>query len=98
MIEIVREWIERPDAFGGFVLDGFPRTVAQAAALDRIMDGRDDALIVIDIAVPEAELVRRLGFAPDLRGLQNERRQLRGSRWRCARASGAATRSGGGIS
>ena len=60
MIGIVRERLERPDARGGFVLDGFPRTVAQAAALDGIMAGRDP-LIVVDIVVPEAELVRRLG-------------------------------------
>ena len=60
MIGIVRERLERPDAVGGFVLDGFPRTVAQASALDGIMTGRD-ALIVLDIVVPEAELVRRLG-------------------------------------
>ena len=60
MIGIVRERLERPDALGGFVLDGFPRTVAQAAALDAIMVGRDP-LIVVDIVAPEAELVRRLG-------------------------------------
>jgi adenylate kinase len=60
MIGIVRERLERPDAVDGFVLDGFPRTVAQAAALDGIMTGRDP-LIVVDIVVPEAELVRRLG-------------------------------------
>ena len=60
MIGIVRERLERDDALRGFVLDGFPRTVAQASALDDIMDGREP-LIVIDIVVPEAELVRRLG-------------------------------------
>jgi adenylate kinase len=60
MIGIVRERLERKDAIGGFVLDGFPRTVAQASALDEIMIGRDP-LIVVDIVVPEAELVRRLG-------------------------------------
>ena len=60
MIEIVRERLERPDALGGFILDGFPRTVAQATALDAIMDGRD-TLIIVDIAVAEDELMRRLG-------------------------------------
>ena len=60
MIGIVRQRLERPDALGGFVLDGFPRTVGQATALDTIMDGRGP-LIVVDIVVPEAELVRRLG-------------------------------------
>jgi adenylate kinase len=60
MIGIVRARLEREDAIGGFVLDGFPRTVAQAVVLDEIMTGRDP-LIVVDIVVPEAELVRRLG-------------------------------------
>ena len=59
MVGIVRERLDQPDAAPGFILDGFPRTVAQAAALDAIMAGRDP-LIVVDIAVPEAELVRRL--------------------------------------
>ena len=60
MIGIVTERLARPDAANGFVLDGFPRTVAQAEALDRLMAGRDP-LIVLDIVVPESELARRLG-------------------------------------
>lgn len=59
MIGIVGERLTRPDVESGFILDGFPRTVAQATALDGLMTGRDP-LIVIDIVVPEAELVRRL--------------------------------------
>jgi adenylate kinase len=59
MIGIVKERLDRDDARAGFVLEGFPRTVAQASALDTIMTGRDP-LIVIDIVVPETELVRRL--------------------------------------
>ena len=61
MIGIVTERLGRPDAERGFVLDGFPRTVAQAAALDTLMAGRDP-LIVLDIVVPESELARRLGM------------------------------------
>ena len=53
MIDIVTERLARQDVKNGFVLDGFPRTVVQAKALD--------ALIVLDIVVPESELVRRLG-------------------------------------
>ena len=59
MIGIVRERLDRDDARNGFVLDGFPRTVAQAEALDGVMGGRAP-LIVVDIDVPEVELVRRL--------------------------------------
>jgi adenylate kinase len=61
MIGIVRERLMKPDAMSGFVLDGFPRTVAQAQALDTIMTERGKGpLIVIDVVVPEAELVKRL--------------------------------------
>ena len=60
MIGIVKERLDRPDAASGFVLDGFPRTVAQAQALDGIMHGRSP-LVIVDIDVPEAELIRRLG-------------------------------------
>jgi adenylate kinase len=62
IIAIVAERLARPDAKPGFVLDGFPRTVAQAQALDELMARSDNGpLIVIDVAVPEQELVRRLG-------------------------------------
>jgi adenylate kinase len=60
IIGVVRERLAKDDVRNGFILDGFPRTVAQAQALDGLMDGRDP-LVVIDIAVPEEELVRRLG-------------------------------------
>jgi adenylate kinase len=61
IIAIVRDRLMRADSHRGFVLDGFPRTVGQACALDAIMDERSHGpLIVVDLVVPEPELVRRL--------------------------------------
>jgi adenylate kinase len=59
MIGIVKERLGRPDAVRGIVLDGFPRTVAQAHALDDMLDD-DSPLIVIDVEVPEDVLALRL--------------------------------------
>jgi adenylate kinase len=62
MIAIVRDRLRQPDTARGFVLDGFPRTRAQADALDAIVAERDNGpLIVVNIVVPQDELVRRLG-------------------------------------
>lgn len=62
MIGLVRERTLEPDAAHGFVLDGFPRTVPQADALDAMLKGRKKKLdAVISLSVDEDELVRRLG-------------------------------------
>jgi adenylate kinase len=61
MIGLVRERIAEPDAATGFVLDGFPRTVPQAEALDRLLEGRGERVsAAVSLTAPEAELVRRL--------------------------------------
>jgi adenylate kinase len=59
IIGVVRERLAKADAQRGFILDGFPRTVAQARALDALMEGRPP-LIIVDIVVPETDLVERL--------------------------------------
>jgi adenylate kinase len=59
MIGVVKERLEKKDADAGFVLDGFPRTVAQAEALDKMLD-QSAPLVIVDIEVPEDVLVRRL--------------------------------------
>lgn len=59
MIGIVRERLAQRDAQAGFVLDGFPRTTGQAAALDALV-ARRGPLVVVEIVVPEDVLVERL--------------------------------------
>jgi adenylate kinase len=56
VIALVRERVQEKDCENGFILDGFPRTVEQAGALETI--AAVDA--VIDIAVPDDHLVKRL--------------------------------------
>jgi adenylate kinase len=60
-IGMLLERIERPDASAGIMLDGFPRTIPQAEALDRALQGRGEAIdAVLYIVVPEKELMLRL--------------------------------------
>ena len=58
VIGIIKERLKAEDCKNGFILDGFPRTVAQAKALDDMgiaMDG------VVDIEVADEDIIRRLG-------------------------------------
>jgi adenylate kinase len=59
MIAIVTERLSRPDTLPGFVLDGFPRTVAQARALDGMVNDRAP-IVVVNIEMPEETLIERL--------------------------------------
>jgi len=60
-IAMVRERLRQPDCDDGVILDGFPRTLAQAEALDKILASRPRTLAgVLYINVPDEELVRRL--------------------------------------
>lgn len=60
MISIVAERLAQPDTAAGFVLDGFPRTLPQAAALSSMVAHRG-GLRVIALVVHADEVVRRLG-------------------------------------
>ena len=61
VVGIISDRIEQDDARNGFILDGFPRTVPQAAALDRILKSKGLALdAVIELRVDEAALIKRI--------------------------------------
>lgn len=61
VVGMVKERLSQPDCKGGFLLDGFPRTVAQAEALDETLKSMGIKLDgVINIAVPREKLMERL--------------------------------------
>ncbi|SFB83075.1 adenylate kinase [Streptomyces aidingensis] len=60
-VGMAAERMARPDASEGFVLDGFPRNIAQAEALDTLLRETSRKLdAVLDLEVPEDEVVRRI--------------------------------------
>ncbi len=61
VIKLIADRVEQPDAARGFILDGFPRTVAQAKALGAMLERKGMALdAVIELKVDEQALVRRM--------------------------------------
>ncbi|MCB8904078.1 MULTISPECIES: adenylate kinase [unclassified Streptomyces] len=60
-IGMAKDRMEQQDAVNGFLLDGFPRNVAQAEALDVVLKAEDMQLdAVLDLEVPEDEVVKRI--------------------------------------
>ena len=61
VIGIVEERLSQPDCEKGFILDGFPRTVPQAEALDKILEKMGKKIdYVINLVVPDVEILKRL--------------------------------------
>jgi adenylate kinase len=60
-INMVRDRLAEGDAADGFLLDGFPRTVPQAVALDKLLANLGDSLdLVMELVVDDDEVIRRL--------------------------------------
>lgn len=76
MIGLIRERISQPDARPGFLLDGFPRTVEQAVALDGLLKGNEKRLsTVVNLSVPEAVLIDRLAGRSGQENRSDDRRE-----------------------
>jgi adenylate kinase len=78
--KLVEDRIEQPDAAAGFILDGFPRSVEQALALDEMLKNHDTKLdAVLEFSVSEHELFERLksrGRADDTEEVIHNRMQV----------------------
>ena len=62
LIRMLGSRIEQPDCAKGFILDGFPRTVPQAEALDKLLTAKQLTLdAVVELKVDDAALVDRIG-------------------------------------
>jgi adenylate kinase len=79
VIAMVLERLAEPDCQGGFVLDGFPRTVAQAEALDhRLAELRTPLHAALNFEITEEELLRRLvGRAAELHRSDDSEQTIR---------------------
>jgi len=61
IIDMIRESFKEPDTEKGFILDGFPRSLPQAEALDTLLEDMERPLdAVINIDVPEEDIIARL--------------------------------------
>jgi adenylate kinase len=73
VIGVAEERLGRPDAKPGFILDGFPRTVAQAEALDRMLPRLGVALErCVALLVDEEQLVKRLLRRAEIEGRSDD--------------------------
>ncbi len=62
LINIIKDRLAKPDVAGGYMLDGYPRTTPQAEAMDKILPELGQKInVVVNIDVPDDELVKRLG-------------------------------------
>ena len=62
VIGIIKERLAEDDCQNGFVLDGFPRTIPQAEALDKALEAKGQKMdYAIDVDVPDENIVKRMG-------------------------------------
>lgn len=61
VLELIIDRLNEPDCKNGYVLDGFPRTIPQAIALDEALDKKNDRIKhAIDVDVPDEVIIRRM--------------------------------------
>ncbi len=73
MIDLIRERLAQPDAESGFILDGFPRTLAQAEALDEMLKEVGRRLdVILELIVPEDVSIERMLKRAEIEGRSDD--------------------------
>lgn len=73
IIGIIKDRIQEDDAKKGFMLDGFPRTIAQAEALSDMLNAENESIdIVVSIEVPDEEIVGRIKIRAEVEGREDD--------------------------
>lgn len=76
IIGLLEEILSQPEAARGVIMDGFPRTIPQAEAVDRLLEARQRKVArVLLFEVPDAELSRRIVGRQSLQGRSDDRRE-----------------------
>jgi adenylate kinase len=74
---VVRDRLAEPDTAGGFLLDGYPRNIAQVRDLDAFLEGRDEELdAVIELVVPREESIARLSLRAKEQGRTDDTEEV----------------------
>ena len=74
---VVRDRLADPDTAAGFLLDGYPRNIAQVRDLDAFLEGRDEELdAVIELVVPREESIARLSLRAKEQGRTDDTEEV----------------------
>lgn len=62
VVDLIMDRFKQPDAANGYVLDGFPRTIPQAEALDKALAANGESVdFAINVEVPDENIIKRMG-------------------------------------
>jgi len=76
IIEIIKQRVEEPDCEKGYILDGFPRTIPQAEALNNMLfENNEELAAVVYFELSEKEVLKRLSHRREIEGRSDDNKE-----------------------